>query len=436
MKLPSSINVLLLGGGGREHAIAKSISKSSRVNNLYIAPGNGGTSSEGTNVELSVSNFASIKQFVITQNINLVVVGPEEPLVIGIEDFFLNDDDIKYIPVVGPSYEGAKLEGSKQFAKDFMERYSIPTAAYKTFSVKNKNEADEFLESLSAPYVLKANGLAAGKGVVILNDINEAKAELVAMLDGKFGQAGKKVVIEEFLDGIELSVFVATDGKDYKILPSAKDYKRIGDGDTGPNTGGMGAISPVPFADEEFMQKVETRIIKPTIDGLTAENIRYKGFIFIGLMNVGGNPYVIEYNVRLGDPETEVIIPRIESDIIDLFEGIVYGSLKTKEITISKDYAVTVMCVSEGYPGDYRKDDEITIGDITESTVYHAGTKSDKTNKLFTNGGRVLSVTSTGATIQEAIKKSYNSIDKIDYKGKNYRKDIGQDLIKLQKMSK
>lgn len=433
MKLPSSVNVLLLGGGGREHAIAKAIAKSSRINNLYIAPGNGGTQNEGTNVELSISNFASIKQFVITQNINLVVVGPEEPLVLGIEDFFLNDDDIKYIPVVGPSFEAAKLEGSKQFAKDFMERHSIPTAAYKTFSGKNKDEASEFLESLTAPYVLKANGLAAGKGVVILDNLNDAKAELNAMIDGKFGQASKKVVIEEFLKGIELSVFVATDGKDYKILPSAKDYKRIGDGDTGPNTGGMGAVSPVPFADSEFMQKVENRIIKPTINGLISEDIRYHGFIFIGLMNVNGDPYVIEYNVRLGDPETEVIIPRIESDIIDLFEGIVYQSLKTKELVISDEYAVTVMCVAEGYPGDYRKDDEIVIGNILDSTVYQAGTKSDKNNKLFTCGGRVLSVTSKGKKIEDALKKCYSSIDKIEYKGKNYRKDIGLDLIKLQK---
>lgn len=433
MKLPSSVNVLLLGGGGREHAIAKAIAKSSRINNLYIAPGNGGTQNEGTNVELSISNFASIKQFVITQNINLVVVGPEEPLVLGIEDFFLNDDDIKYIPVVGPSFEAAKLEGSKQFAKDFMERHSIPTAAYKTFSGKNKDEASEFLESLTAPYVLKANGLAAGKGVLIIDNLNDAKAELNAMIDGKFGQASKKVVIEEFLKGIELSVFVATDGKDYKILPSAKDYKRIGDGDTGPNTGGMGAVSPVPFADSEFMQKVENRIIKPTINGLISEDIRYHGFIFIGLMNVNGDPYVIEYNVRLGDPETEVIIPRIESDIIDLFEGIVYQSLKTKELVISDEYAVTVMCVAEGYPGDYRKDDEIVIGNILDSTVYQAGTKSDKNNKLFTCGGRVLSVTSKGKKIEDALKKCYSSIDKIEYKGKNYRKDIGLDLIKLQK---
>ncbi|MEG1634122.1 MAG: phosphoribosylamine--glycine ligase [Rikenellaceae bacterium] len=437
MKLPSSVNVLLLGGGAREHAIAKSIAKSNRINNLYIAPGNGGTQNEGTNIELSASNFASIKQFVISNNINLVVVGPEEPLVLGIEDFFLNDDDIKYIPVVGPSFEAAKLEGSKQFAKDFMERHSIPTAAYKTFSNQNIAEANNFLDSLSAPYVLKANGLAAGKGVVILDDLKAAKAELSAMLDGKFGQASKKVVIEEFLKGIELSVFVALDGKSYKILPTAKDYKRALDGDKGLNTGGMGAVSPVPFADFEFMQKVEERIIKPTVNGLIQEDIRYNGFIFIGLMNVDGDPYVIEYNVRLGDPETEVVVARIESDIIDLFEGIVYQSLKTKELKISDEYAVTVMCVAEGYPNSYNKGDKITgIENVVESTVYQAGTKIDASSNIVTSGGRVLCVTSKGKTIQEALTKSYESIDKIKYKGKNFRTDIGQDLIALQKQDK
>lgn len=432
MKLPESVNVLLLGTGGRESALATAIAKSTRTKELYIAEGNGGTANIGTNVDIKASNFAAIKQFVIAKNINLVVVGPEEPLVLGIVDFFLNDDDIKYIPVVGPSSEGAKLEGSKQFAKDFMHRHNIPTAAYQTFSDKDVDSACAFLETLQAPYVLKANGLAAGKGVVIPTTLEEAKKEVTEMLNGKFGVASKKVVIEEYLDGIELSIFVATDGKGYKVLPSAKDYKRIGEGDTGLNTGGMGAVSPVPFATAEFMKKVEDRIIKPTVDGFDKENIRYQGFVFIGLMNVGGEPYVIEYNVRLGDPETEVIIPRIESDIIDLLEGMVYGKLNSKEVVISEDYAVTVMCVAEGYPCDYRKGDIITgVDKMDGSTLYQAGTKIDENGNIVTCGGRVLTVTSRGTTIEEALEKSYKNIDKVHYTGKTFRKDIGHDLIKL-----
>ena len=434
MRLPATVNVLLLGTGGREHALAAAISKSPRTKELYIAQGNGGTATLGTNVDIMASNFTAVKQFVVSRNINIVVVGPEEPLVLGIVDFFLNDDDIKFIPVLGPSLNGAKLEGSKQFAKDFMYKFDIPTAAYKTFTDKNIDQAHLFLETLQAPYVLKANGLAAGKGVVIATTLEEAKSEVTEMLQGKFGAASKKVVIEAYLDGIELSVFVATDGKGYKVLPSAKDYKRIGDGDQGLNTGGMGAVSPVPFATAEFMQKVEQRIIKPTVDGLAKEGIRYQGFIFIGLMNIDGDPFVIEYNVRLGDPETEVIIPRIESDIIDLFEGIVYGTLDSKEVVISEDYAVTVVCVAEGYPNEYRKGDTILgVNNVTESTVYQAGTAVDEHSNLITAGGRVLTVTSRGKTIEQALAKSYASIDKIKYQGIYYRKDIGKDLIALQK---
>lgn len=434
MKFSESLNVLLLGSGGREHAFAWAIARSKRVATLYIAPGNAGTAACGTNVEVNPNNFGSVKQFVITNNINLVVVGPEEPLVKGIYDFFAEDGEISNIPVIGPSAKGAKLEGSKDFAKDFMTRHNIPTAAYRSFSKKNIEEGYAFLETLEAPYVLKADGLAAGKGVLILDSLEEAKKELESMLDGKFGAASSTVVIEEFLSGIECSVFVATDGTSFKILPVAKDYKRIGVGDTGPNTGGMGAVSPVPFADLEFMDAVIKTIVEPTVKGLKEDRITYKGFIFIGLINVGGTPKVIEYNVRMGDPETEVVLPLIESDIMDLFECIAYGKLNNFALRISPRTAVTVVCVSEGYPGEYEKGREITgletagpKTDNAETLVFHAGTSS-KAKKILTAGGRVLAVTSFGEDIKSAAEKSYAAIDKIKYEGKYYRSDIGKDL--------
>lgn len=431
MKFSNSLNVLLLGSGGREHAFARKIAESPSVVKLFIAPGNAGTAQCGTNVDINPNNFGSVKQFVLTNNINLVVVGPEEPLVRGIADFFHEDNQISNIPVIGPSLAGAKLEGSKEFAKAFMMRHGVPTAQYKSFNKNTIEEANAFIDTLSAPYVLKADGLAAGKGVVILNDAAAAKAELAEMFSGKFGQAGNTVVIEEFLSGIECSVFVATDGKHYKILPVAKDYKRIGEGDTGPNTGGMGAVSPVPFADETFMQKVEERIVRPTVEGLQKDNIPYKGFIFIGLMNVAGDPYVIEYNVRMGDPETEVVFPRITSDLIAMFEGMAYGRLDQYELTVSPETAVTVVCVSGGYPGDYTKGMEISgLDQETESIVYHAGT-SAKGGKVLTAGGRVLAVTSLGDSIDSALKRSYKTIERISFEGMNFRHDIGQDLMKL-----
>jgi phosphoribosylamine--glycine ligase len=432
MKLPQSVNVLLLGSGGREHALAWKIARSERLARLYISPGNAGTRACGTNADVNPTNFASVKQFVLANNINLVVVGPEEPLVKGIVDFFVGDPDIHHVPVIGPSQEGAKLEGSKDYAKAFMTRHGIPTAAYKSFTKKEIEEGYAFLETLKPPYVLKADGLAAGKGVLILNDLQEAKKQLADMLEGRqFGAASRRVVIEEYLSGIECSLFVATDGKSYQILPEAKDYKRIGVGDTGPNTGGMGAVSPVPFCDAAFMEKVRTRIVEPTVEGLKQENIRYNGFVFVGLMNVGGEPYVIEYNVRLGDPETEVVLPRITSDIIDLFEGIAHGTLDKKEITVSPETAVTVVCVSGGYPGDYEKGKAITGLDAeTESLVFHAGTAvKGKDETTVTAGGRVLAVTSFGASVEEASRKSFDTIGGIAYEGLYFRNDIGKDLL-------
>lgn len=430
MKLPDIINVLLLGNGGREHAFAEKIAQSSRVAKLYIAKGNGGTAACGTNVDVDTRDFAAVKQFVLVNNIHLVVVGPEEPLVRGIYDFFENDSEIRYIPVVGPSKQGAMLEGSKRFAKEFMRKHNIPTAAYASFDKNRLEEGYAFLESLKPPYVLKADGLAAGKGVVIVPSLEEAKRELADMLSGKFGVASRNVVIEEYLSGIELSVFVATDGKSYKLLPEAKDYKRIGEGDKGLNTGGMGAVSPVPFADKAFMDKVVKKIVEPTVKGLAEDNINYRGFVFIGLMKVGDEPYVIEYNVRMGDPETEVVMPRIQSDIIDLFDGIVYGSLKDKILEVTPQAAATVVAVAAGYPEAYEKGKEIT-GELKPegSTLYHAGT-TVKEKRLVTNGGRVLAVTSLGDNLQEALDKSYRALEGIRYDGIYYRRDIGRDVLK------
>ncbi|MDD2243924.1 MAG: phosphoribosylamine--glycine ligase [Dysgonamonadaceae bacterium] len=424
------MNVLLLGSGGREHALAWKLRESKLLNNLFIAPGNAGTATIGKNIEMSVTDFEGIKEFSLNNNIDMIVVGPEDPLVEGIFDYFRDDEDICHIAVIGPSMKGAKLEGSKDFAKEFMIRHKIPTAKYLTVTLENYDEGNQFLDSLSAPYVLKADGLAAGKGVLITENINEAKSILYEMLNGKFGAASKKVVIEEYLSGIECSVFVLTDGKSYKILPVAKDYKRVGEGDTGLNTGGMGAVSPVPFADEEFMQKVEEQVIIPTIDGIEEDNIRYKGFIFVGLMNVGGEPKVIEYNVRMGDPETEVVIPRIKSDLLFLFCQVAIQKLGSTDIEIDPRYATTVMMVSGGYPGSYEKGKTITgLDKVTDSIVFHAGTTIKNNNNVVTSGGRVLSVTSLGDTIQEALATSYKNIEKIDFEKKYYRKDIGLDLL-------
>lgn len=422
------MNILVLGNGGRENALAWKISQSDKVNKLYVAPGNAGTSQVAQNIAISITDFPAIKQFVLDNSIDMIVVGPEEPLVKGIYDFFKQDPQISKIPVIGPSKYGAKLEGSKDFAKKFMVRHRIPTARYKSFTLDQLDEAYSFLEELNAPYVLKADGLAAGKGVLIINDLNEAKSELKIMLSGMFGDASKTVVIEEFLSGIECSVFILTDGDSYKMLPVAKDYKRIGDGDTGLNTGGMGAVSPVSFADEAFMKKVEERIIIPTIAGLKKDNIDYKGFIFIGLINVDGEPMVIEYNVRLGDPETEVIMLRIKSDILDLLQGVATNSLNSKKISIDNRYAVTVMLVSGGYPENYEKNKEISgLNEITDSLVFHAGTKSEN-DKILTNGGRVVAVSSYGNTKDEALAVSYKNAGKILFDKKYFRKDIGFDL--------
>ena len=429
------MNVLLLGSGGREHAFAWKLAQSKHLEHLYIAPGNAGTANCGTNVPISATDFDAIKNLVWEKNIDLVLVGPEDPLVKGIHDYFLQDDVLKEIPVIGPKKDGAQLEGSKDFSKQFMFRHGIPTAKYKSFTKDTLQEGFDFIDSLTPPYVLKADGLAAGKGVLILNDSQIAKEELQNMiLNAKFGQAGNTVVIEEFLKGIELSVFVLTDGKSYKILPAAKDYKRIGVGDTGLNTGGMGAVSPVPFANDAFIKKVEEKIVKPTIDGLVKDGIDYRGFIFIGLMNCDGEPSVIEYNCRMGDPETEVVIPRIESDLLDLLEGVATQTLHQKQCIISPELATTVVLVSGGYPEEYEKNKIVSgLQHIsTDSLIFHSGT-SLKNQDVVTNGGRVFAITSFGKTIEEAVSKSFKTADSIDYDKKYYRNDIGKDLMNWDK---
>jgi phosphoribosylamine---glycine ligase len=422
------MNILILGSGGREHALTWKLAQSRKINKIFIGPGNAGTSESGTNLKVDPGNFQEVKSAVLENNIDIVIVGPEAPLVNGIHDFFLNDNSIKHIPVIGPDKSAARLEGSKDFAKAFLTRHRIPTAAYRSFDLLSMNEAPGFLKTLSPPYVIKADGLAAGKGVLIIDDIHEAQKEIEAILSGKFGAAGQKVVIEQFLKGIELSVFIITDGKSYKLLPEAKDYKRIGEGDTGLNTGGMGAVSPVPFADKAFMEKVKTRIIDPTMKGLADDGIIYKGFIFFGLINVKGNPYVIEYNARLGDPESEVIIPRIESDFFDLIEGVAKGDLAERSIKIDERFVTTVMLVSGGYPGDYEKGKPVTgLENTSGSVVFHAGTKLSD-DKVVTSGGRVLAVTSWGDNMKEALATSYKNAALLDFENVYYRTDIGFDL--------
>lgn len=423
------MKVLLLGSGGREHALAWKMVQSPKLEKLYVAPGNAGTAEIAENVAIAVNDFQAIADFIAENGIRMLVVGPEDPLVGGIRDFLQADGRLGGLLIVGPGKEGALLEGSKDFAKQFMQRYHIPTAGYMTVTRKNLAEGMQFLATLKPPYVLKADGLAAGKGVLIIDDLGEAQSELEQMLDGKFGKASARVVIEEFLKGIEISVFAVTDGKGYKILGSAKDYKRVGEGDTGLNTGGMGAVSPVPFADEAFNRKVEERIVCPTVEGLKKEGIDYRGFIFFGLMNVGGEPFVIEYNVRMGDPETEVVMPRLKSDVLELFEAVASGHLEQVDLELDKRFCTTVMLVAGGYPGSYEKGNAITgIGRVKDAIVFHAGTKRQD-SQVVTNGGRVIAVSAFGDTLCEALKQSYSQVAELDFKDKNYRRDIGQDLL-------
>jgi len=422
------MKLLILGSGGREHALTWKLSMSDHVTEIFVAPGNAGTITHGINLDINPEDFGAVRDAVIDHGIDIIIPGPEAPLVKGIRDYFAADPALSNIPVIGPDSQGARLEGSKDFAKQFMARNNIPTAAYGTFSAETFDSAKKFLAKMEPPYVLKADGLAAGKGVLILDDYDQAVSELESMFGGKFGAAGRQVVIEEFLSGIELSVFVITDGRSYKILPEAKDYKRIGEGDTGLNTGGMGAVSPVPFADRAFLEKVEEKVIKPTMDGLIREGIDYRGFIFFGLMNCGGEPYVIEYNVRMGDPEAEVVIPRIKSDLFALIEGVARQDLDKREIEISPYFVTTVMLVSGGYPGSYEKTKPISgLDRIIGSIAFHAGTK-DAEGTAVTSGGRVIAVSSFGVTMKEALGRTYENIEKISFEGKYYRRDIGFDL--------